>query len=75
MRTCGFPTETLGSTVRNVKGGLEINLPQGEGDAMEKQTPSVIPLNSIPADVLEMLGPPPLLIVHFDKEIEALGSG
>ena len=41
---------------------------------MENQAPSVIALNSIPADVLEMLGPPPLLIVHFDMEIEALGS-
>jgi hypothetical protein len=41
--------------------GLEKNLRQGEADDMESQAPSVTPLNSIPADVLEMLGPPPLL--------------
>jgi hypothetical protein len=34
---------------------------------METQVPSVIPLNSIPADVLEMLGPPSLLSTEDEK--------
>src|SRR5947209_996874 len=41
--------------------GLAKNLRQGNPDGMEHQATSVTPLNSIPADVLEMLGPPPLL--------------
>jgi hypothetical protein len=47
--------------------GLAKNLRQGEADGMETQTPSVTPLNSIPADVLEMLGPPPLLSTEDEK--------
>jgi hypothetical protein len=34
---------------------------------MENQALSVTPLNSIPADVLEMLGPPPLLSTEDEK--------
>jgi hypothetical protein len=34
---------------------------------MDTQVPSVTPLNSIPADVLEMLGPPPLLSIEDEK--------
>jgi hypothetical protein len=34
---------------------------------MDKQAPSVIALNSIPADVVAMLGPPPLLPTEDEK--------
>jgi hypothetical protein len=41
---------------------------------MENQVPSISALNTIPADVLEMLGPPPLLSTEDEKLYFALVS-
>jgi hypothetical protein len=48
-------------------GGLQKISGKARWDGMENQVPSLSPLNTIPADVLEMLGPPPLLPAEDEK--------
>jgi hypothetical protein len=58
--------QAIGPLAR-IANGLAKNLRQGNADVMEQQALSVTPLNPIPADVMEMLGGPPLLSTEDEK--------